>query len=76
MSNEGIAVSWVFNEEAFSTCELHFPATLNVSTVPCFNNTVMLTYAEEGYSLFIQGIDVEGNEAEPVRLTWSIGKTT
>ena len=76
MSDEGIAVRWIFNEEASSICEIHAPSMLNVTTVPCLNNTVLFTYTQEDYALYIQGIDVEGNVADPVQVTWSNGKGT
>ena len=75
ISDEGLSVSWDFNEEASAICELHSPSMLNVTTIPCSNNAILLPYTEEGYSLSIQGMDVVGNVAEPVQLTWSIGKT-
>ena len=76
MSDEGLSVSWDFSEEASANCELHSPSMLNVTTIPCSNNALLLPYTEEGYSLFIQGTDVEGNVADSVQLTWSIGKTS
>ena len=75
MSNEGLSISWYFSENASAICELHSPSMLNVTTIPCLKNTVLLSYSLEGYSLSIQGTDIEGNVAEPVQLTWSIGKT-
>ena len=77
ISDEGfiIALTWEFNEEAASVCKLHSLATLNETIVSCSNNAVLLPYSEEGYSLSIQGTDMEGNVAEPAQLIWSIGKT-
>ena len=74
VSAEGLSVSWDFSEEASTICELHSPSMPNVTTIPCLKNTVLLTHSQEGYSLFILGTDMKGNEAEPVQLTWSIGK--
>ena len=76
MSDKGLSVSWDFSEEASAICELYSPSMLNGSIVPCLNNAVLLPYqSDKGYSLFIQGTDMKGNVAEPVQLTWSIGKT-
>ena len=75
ISDEGLALSWAFKEDASAICELHSPSVLNGTIVPCSNNYVLLPYADEGYSLFIQGTDKEGNVAEPAQFTWSIGKT-
>ena len=75
ITDEGIALGWAFDEEASSVCELYSPSMLNETIVPCLNNAVLLPNTEQGYSLFIQGTDVEGNVADPVQLTWSIGKT-
>jgi hypothetical protein len=75
ISDEGLSISWNFSENATSICELHSPSMLNVTTIPCLRNTVLLSHSLEGYSLSIQGTDIEGNVAEPVKLTWSIGKT-
>lgn len=75
ISDEGLSLSWAFNEEASAICELHSPSMLKGTIVSCSNNYVLLPYADEGYSLFIQGTDMEGNVAEPAQLTWSIGKT-
>ena len=75
ISDEGLSLSWAFNEEASAICELHSPSMLKGTIVSCSNNYVLLPYANEGYSLFIQGTDMEGNVAEPAQLTWSIGKT-
>ena len=74
MTDKGVALTWSFDEEATSICELHLPTMLNQTTVACLNNAVLLPYAE-GYSLSIQAVDMEGNVAGPVQLTWSIGKT-
>ena len=75
MSDEGLSISWYFSENASAICELHSPSMLHVTTIPCLKNTVLLSYSLEGYSLSIQGTDIEGNVAEPVQLTWSIGMT-
>ena len=77
ISDNGLSISWNFSENASAICELHSPSMLNVTTIPCLKNTVLLSYSLEGYSLSIQGMDIEGNVAEPVQLTciWSIGKT-
>ena len=74
MSDEGLSVSWNFNENASATCELHSPSMLNVTTIPCLENTVLIKHSLEGYSLFVQGTDNTGNVAESVRITWNIGK--
>ena len=76
MLNEGLSISWDFSENASAVCELHSPSMLNVMTIPCLENTVtvLLSHSLEGYSLSIQATDIEGNVAEPVQLTWSIGK--
>ena len=75
MSDEGLSISWNFSENASAICELYSPSMLNITTIPCLKNTVLLSYSLEGYSLSIQGTDIEGNVAEPIQLTWSIGKT-
>ena len=75
MSDEGLFISWNFSENASAICELHSPSMLSITTIPCLKNTVLLSYSLEGYSLSIQGTDIEGNVAEPIQLTWSIGKT-
>ena len=74
ISDDGIALTWSFDEEAVTICELHPPSMLNKTTVPCSNNAVLLPYATEGYILSIQGTDMGGNVAEPVQLTWSVCK--
>ena len=74
MLNEGLSISWNFSENASAVCELHSPSMLNVTTIPCLKNTVLLSHSLEGYSLSIQATDIEGNVAEPVQLTWSTGK--
>jgi hypothetical protein len=75
ISNEGLSISWNFSENATAVCELRSPSMLNVTTIPCLKNTVLLSHSLEGYSLSIRGTDIEGNVAESVQLTWSIGKT-
>jgi hypothetical protein len=75
MSDEGLFISWNFSENATAICELLSPSKLNVTTIPCLKNTILLSHSLEGYSLSIQGTDIEGNVAEPVQLTWSVGKT-
>ena len=77
MSDNGLSIrlSWSFSENASAICELHSPSMLNVTIIPCLKNTVLLSYSLESYSLSIQDMDIEGNVAEPVQLTWSIGET-
>lgn len=76
MSDEGLSISWGFSENASAICELHSPSMLNVTTVtiPCLKNTVLITHSLDGYSLSIQGTDIEGNVAEPLQVEWNIGK--
>ena len=50
------------------------PSMLNVTTIPCLKNTVLITHSLDGYSLSIQGTDIEGNVAEPLQVEWNIGK--
>ena len=73
MSVEGLSISWNFSENASAISELYSPSMLNVMTIPCLKNTVLLSYSLEGYSLSIWGTDIEGNVAEPIQLMWSIG---
>ena len=72
VTTDGITLSWSYNEEATSVCRLQ-PPLFPSSTIPCSNNSFLLTRAQEGYSLSVEGVDLEGNTAGPVQFTWSTG---
>ena len=72
ISDEMITFRWLYNEQASSTCTLQTPTSMAI--IPCINNSVMLAYPQEGYSLYIQGTDLAGNTAEAVQLTWTVGE--
>ena len=55
-----------------SVCRLQ-PPSLPSSTILCSNNSILFTRAQEGYSLSVEGVDLEGNTAGPVQFTWSTG---
>ena len=74
ISNEGITLRWSYDEEAVSLCELQAPSMLTMTTIPCSGNVFLLTNDLKGSSLFIQGMDVAGNVAAQIQLTWNVGK--
>ena len=72
ITTDGITLSWSYNEVATSVCRLQ-PPSLPSRAIPCSNNSILLTRAQEGYSMSIEGVDLEGNTAGPVQFTWNIG---
>lgn len=72
-NNGSLELSWTYNEEAFSRCQLLTSVYLLI--VNCSSNKVSFSNLQPGsYTLYIQAEDKAGNSAQEVIVTWSVGE--
>lgn len=72
-NNGTLELSWTYNEEAVSRCQLLTSVYLLV--VNCSNNSVYFGSLQPGlYMLYIQAEDRAGNSAQEVIVRWTVGE--
>ena len=72
-NNGTVELSWTYNEEASSRCQLLTSVYLLV--VNCSNRSVFFNNLQPGmYTLYIQAEDTVGNVAREVIVPWTVGK--
>ena len=71
-NNGTVELSWTYNEEASSRCQLLTSSYLLV--INCSNRSIFLSDLEQGqYTLYIQAEDTAGNIAQEVVVRWTVG---
>ena len=72
-NNGTLELSWTYNEEATSRCQLLTSVYLLV--VNCSSERVFFSDLQPGvYRLYIQAEDRAGNVAQEVVVQWTVGK--
>ena len=72
-NNGSFELSWTYNKEAFSHCQLLTSVYLLV--VNCSSNRVVFSNLQPGsYTLYIQAEDTAGNSAQEVIVAWTVGE--
>ena len=72
VTNSKVNITWQYDEPATSQCNLYSPS--NISTVNCSATSWQEDQLLEGiHTLYIDGMDFEGNHALPEIHTWRVG---
>ena len=72
-NNGSLELSWTYNKEASSRCQLL--TSVHLLIVNCSKNNVVFSSLQPGsYTLYIQAEDTAGNNAQEVIVTWIVGE--